>query len=934
MDSNFDSNSLNALENCENPEPNREEGYGRDIAECEVNKEYLLDEIKIPGNTLNELSDTPREFTPENFLDFGHLKEKGEVSELQIQLDDAVNKLQIRENANPTSHSIAKNKLNLIMPNEVEETNGSEPDHGHIPSECFAKGDFNKDNENENCIDLNRNVSGSVSGKMSVDEVQKWNKENSNAENGASGIETPEKDILTSQEYDPSILKEEKSDFVFKGNSTKLFTKLEPDTKIENQHSMSKLQSNNISKTVELPKLSEDETFENHFSKNNELNRVQAKLPPNEGGSHYSSKENNVVLSKDDNDDNLDTICGIGGFNPKWLQSWATPRVFLTLYSLLGVISGMYYTYRVGALTTLEKRFSFNSQMSGTIMMVDEVTPVFLGAIIGYFGGKTHRPRMFGIGMLLSTFCCFVSALPYFIYGPSSHLNIQNVQNKSGIEICEDEIRKENCNADDRPPTVAAVFFLMLAGFFKGFGNLAYYSIGLSYMDDISKKKNTAIYFAVVFSLRLVGPVFGYLMSSFFLKFYENPFDDPGYGPDDPRWIGAWWIGFVLQGVLQLLLTIPLALFPRRLPGQKRLPSNSEIKGKLESGFKGLLAALKRLAMNPLYLSIVVNTIMNIFGSVGHFMMLPKYMEQQFKLTASDASLYSGPPGIIAVMVSTLLGGYLIWKFKPSARFQIAAMIVLEAISAVGYFLLIIPQCDKVDMSHFGLEKHGLILEGQCNVNCNCTTKIFTPICGSDGKSAYFSPCFAGCTENLNKSFSDCSCILDSDDQQTKSYAKEGFCFSEGCWGQALGYIISLPILQFIASLLRVQYTVILLRSMNPEDKSVALGMFEALICIFGFVPYLILFGALVDTSCLIWEKSCGKTGNCWFYDIDKFNHILHGVSGGFSIMAALSLVATYYLSNRLKDLYDDENEICNVANSNEEGAKKNDLELNSASKL
>ncbi|GFQ87692.1 solute carrier organic anion transporter family member 4C1, partial [Trichonephila clavata] len=308
---------------------------------------------------------------------------------------------------------------------------------------------------------------------------------------------------------------------------------------------------------------------------------------------------------------------------------------------------------------------------------------------------------------------------------------------------------------------------------------------------------------------------------------------DPGYGPEDPRWIGAWWIGFLLQGVLQLLLTIPLALFPRRLPGQKRLPTNSEAKAKLSSGFKGLIAALKRLLKNPLYLSIVINTIMNIFGSLGHFMMLPKYMELQFRLTASDASLYSGPPGIIAIMLSTLLGGYLVWKYKPNVKSQIATMIILESISAVGYLLLMVPHCEKVQMSHFGLENHGLALEGLCNVNCNCTTKVFTPLCGSDGKTSYFSPCFAGCTENLNKSFSDCSCIMDPDGQGTNSYAKEGFCISLGCWSQALGYIISLPIIQFIASILKVQYTVILVRSINPEDKSIALGLFEALICIF-----------------------------------------------------------------------------------------------------
>ncbi len=36
-------------------------------------------------------------------------------------------------------------------------------------------------------------------------------------------------------------------------------------------------------------------------------------------------------------------------------------------------------------------------------------------------------------------------------------------------------------------------------------------------------------------------------------------------------------------------------------------------------------------------------------------------------------------------------------------------------------------------------------LEHPCNLACNCTTRDFIPMCGSDGV-VYFSPCHAGCT--------------------------------------------------------------------------------------------------------------------------------------------------------------------------------------------
>ena len=34
-----------------------------------------------------------------------------------------------------------------------------------------------------------------------------------------------------------------------------------------------------------------------------------------------------------------------------------------------------------------------------------------------------------------------------------------------------------------------------------------------------------------------------------------------------------------------------------------------------------------------------------------------------------------------------------------------------------------------------------------------------------------------------------------------------------------------------------------------------------------GTIPSPILFGAIIDKSCLLWEDNCGDTGSCYFYD-------------------------------------------------------------------
>lgn len=44
-----------------------------------------------------------------------------------------------------------------------------------------------------------------------------------------------------------------------------------------------------------------------------------------------------------------------------------------------------------------------------------------------------------------------------------------------------------------------------------------------------------------------------------------------------------------------------------------------------------------------------------------------------------------------------------------------------------------------------------------------------------------------------------------------------------------------------------------------------------------GNVPCPILYGAVVDSACLIWEMTCGKKGSCSLYDSDSFRIFYHG---------------------------------------------------------
>ncbi|GBL94497.1 Solute carrier organic anion transporter family member 5A1 [Araneus ventricosus] len=418
-----------------------------------------------------------------------------------------------------------------------------------------------------------------------------------------------------------------------------------------------------------------------------------------------------------------------------------------------------------------------------------------------------------------------------------------------------------------------------------------------------------------LFALRLLGPTLGFLLSSLCLNYYEDPFYDPGYGTKDPRWIGAWWLGFIILGVAIFIFSLPMILFPKRFPG-KKIPTPpkkkvEETKSPIEQ-LKDMGKAMKRLSKNPILICHYLGGVLRLNGIVGYYVLLPKYMEMQFKQSASKASLYSGPAGLVGMQLGILFGGIAIRKFKPRPRVMTGGIIIAESFSFIALILCMIITCPVPEMTGTSsITQPDFNLQNECNQDCLCTTKVYTPVCGPDGLSTYFSPCHAGCT-GYNKTggkeyFTDCKCVHNVSGAIITGDASKSYCGFECQW--LITFIVVLSLGKLVSSTARVANALVTLRCVDPEDKSLALGALSGVFSLLAFIPYPLIYGALTDASCLVWEESCGKTGNCWIYDADKFRFLLHGVSAGFVFLGCLTDVLVCVLSPRLKNLYDDDDD-------------------------
>lgn len=327
-----------------------------------------------------------------------------------------------------------------------------------------------------------------------------------------------------------------------------------------------------------------------------------------------------------------------------------------------------------------------------------------------------------------------------------------------------------------------------MSQFVLGIGNTMYFALGQTYLDDNTKKTNTPMMLAYAMSLRMFGPVVGFVLGYFSLKVYIDPTKTPLINNKDPRWLGAWWLGWIILGFTMLFFAALIGMFPKHLPKKKVIRDTSEtprmayvdedipfrsseihhfqnkkrVHEKEESPkMKDFPVALKRLLKNKILMFNILSTIFYILGSSGYITFLSKYMEVQFNKNSADASIVTGPITIIGMVSGFLLSGYVISKYKPSPRKIFCWNVIVGIGYMMGQLSYIFLSCDNNYINNFS---GTLNLTAQCNVNCSCTGVAYSPVCYEPTSTTFFSPCHAGCNrwDDKEKYYDNCACALDN----------------------------------------------------------------------------------------------------------------------------------------------------------------------------
>ena len=314
-------------------------------------------------------------------------------------------------------------------------------------------------------------------------------------------------------------------------------------------------------------------------------------------------------------------------------------------------------------LSTLERRYRLPSVASGSIGVIFDFAIAISVVFISYFGERGHKPRWLGSGLVLQGLGCWLFASPHVLFGRYEVGSINET-----IEICsaEPNMTDSDCLSSNY---IAYVFFIT-AFFLIGIAAAPLFTIGTSFLDDIVRPRFVPLYLGVFYVTTIVGPVLGFVIGGVFLSIYVDIGVETRLTQDDPGWVGAWWISFVLTGGLSFAISILFFLFPRELPDSnivkaervKEMAKVLQEKLANDKTFKDVVKSfphhIKSLLLNPSYMCLcfALGTMFLLISGLVDF--APKYLESQYNVDPSTSAYFVGATGVVSasklVIVKTL----------------------------------------------------------------------------------------------------------------------------------------------------------------------------------------------------------------------------------------------------------------------------------------
>ncbi|XP_072035486.1 solute carrier organic anion transporter family member 5A1-like [Amphiura filiformis] len=643
-----------------------------------------------------------------------------------------------------------------------------------------------------------------------------------------------------------------------------------------------------------------------------------------------------------DGQDSTSMSCGCGPCSPSWARRLAHPNVFVVHAGIMFALNIMASTYLGGAVSSIERAFKISSSTAGALLIIDDVVQLSLIFFISYFAHNAHRPRILAAGGTIYGIGLLISGMPHYVTEPLDPASIifGSDMFPRGNGLCSAATGFMNassfnpCAGSDNE-RVRSIALMIIGRVISGAGSACIIPLIFSYLDDGVSKQHLTTYTAIVFVIGSLGAPAGFMLSaqttSFFVDFDRIPAETiPDIPQFDPRWIGAWWLGLIACAFLWILVSLPMCFYPKQMPrssGQKSNGSGvtektNEDKRPVFKQFLhhvvGVSKALKRMVTNVPLMFLCVGSFVDIASVAALGSFLIKTLQVQFVVSVAVAAPIFGAIVFVASIIAQAASAFICRKFKLESYGCAVLILVSNICAALMMLVLIFIGCSNrgvagvnvpyTDLLVTGSASNEVHIDGSCNADCSCPSEIFRPVCGSDGLT-YISPCHAGCTTSTadgstgpgflaetNTTYSNCHCIMPDVSMATESIplgtATSGQCFGDCDTNRMLTTFLVLVFLGIaFGTMVANPFIYITLRVVDEKDRSVALALKQVISSALGSFPTPVYFGAIINSACIFWQRSCGERGVCWLYDIEAYRIGYFGTLFGLRIFFIICMV-------------------------------------------
>nr|XP_006819772.1 PREDICTED: solute carrier organic anion transporter family member 4C1-like [Saccoglossus kowalevskii] len=476
-----------------------------------------------------------------------------------------------------------------------------------------------------------------------------------------------------------------------------------------------------------------------------------------------TSQENatTAITNEEEAADDAPLLCGWFMFRPNSFQKVNTISWLVTIMSLLCFAQGMVVSGLIPvALTSIEERFFLTSTQLGIIVAMYDFTVMVVILFVSYILAEKNKPRWFGVFTVVLAIGTCMWTLPHFLSPPYDPTGAE----EGYYPLCRRSSNvTEDC--DDEWDSLSNFFYVfILAQICIGIGASPIYTVGYAWVDENTTHAKSGWYMGILNTMAVLGPATGFIVGALTLTLFTELTVDTGLDSSDDGWIGAWWLGFVFAAILIFILVIPISAFTPVLPGTKYIKDERRSQAHADGsdlvaqqqGFgrtwRDFWPASKLLLKNYPYMWINCARTTSTLVLSGYTPFTPKFIQNQFGLTAGSAGLLVGVISIPGAAGGTLLGGWIVKKTNYGVKGNLKLCIAISIATIVlslSYFLRcpdqpiagVFRSYDPTNTTRLSEVQ----LDHPCNADCNCFRRVYVPVCSEINGLQYFDGCYAGC---------------------------------------------------------------------------------------------------------------------------------------------------------------------------------------------